>query len=63
MKQSKALKSTLVRDAYEPGQIVLKKRLRESCAMMTLSTTITESLILAANLERAHYRSHCSRIR
>ena len=30
MKLSRALKSTLVRDAYAPGRIVLMKRLRES---------------------------------
>ena len=30
MKSSKALKSTLVTDAYAPGRIVLMKRLRES---------------------------------
>src|SRR6266436_8797910 len=45
MNLSKALKSTLVTDAKDPGHIVLMKRLRESCAMMTLSTTITESLV------------------
>jgi hypothetical protein len=42
MNWSKALKSTLVTDMYDPGHIVLTKRLRESCAMMTLSTTNIE---------------------
>jgi hypothetical protein len=43
MNLSKALKSTLVTDAYDPGHIALMKRLSESCAMMTLSTTKTKT--------------------
>ena len=42
MKLSKALKSTLVTDAYDPGHIALMKRLRGSCAMITLSTRIAK---------------------
>jgi hypothetical protein len=64
MNWSKALKSTLVTEAYDPGHIALIKRLRESCAMMTLSTTKTQFQFVGTSKtpQKVLYRSHCSRI-
>jgi hypothetical protein len=56
MKLSKALKSTLVTDAYDPGHIALMKRLRGSCAMITLSTRIAKVQFVGTNnASRKHF--------
>ena len=64
MKLSKALKSILVGDVYDPGHIVLMKRLSESSAMVILSTTEAEFYFVSTNSasQMVHYRSHCSQI-
>jgi hypothetical protein len=61
MNRSSILKSTLVMDAYAPGDIAFIKRCRESWAMTTLSTVIRRAEPKVSESETT-YRGRCFRI-